>query len=68
MSDAEALFSLIRGRRSIRRFKPDPVPEDTIRRVIEVACWSPSASWKRKPSRCGWASPLPRLPSRPRLY
>lgn len=36
------LFDLVRQRRSIRRFKPDPVPDDLIRKIIDVARWAPS--------------------------
>jgi coenzyme F420-0:L-glutamate ligase / coenzyme F420-1:gamma-L-glutamate ligase len=37
------LQQLIRSRRSIRRFKTEPVPEDTLTRVLESATWAPSA-------------------------
>ncbi|MFA6567038.1 MAG: nitroreductase family protein [Victivallales bacterium] len=33
----------IRGRRSVRKFRPDPVPEKTILELIELASWAPSA-------------------------
>ncbi|MBI2839285.1 MAG: nitroreductase family protein [Acidobacteria bacterium] len=32
----------IRARRSIRRFRSDPVPRDVINRVLEAACMAPS--------------------------
>jgi len=32
----------IKGRMSIRAFKPDPVPRDLLREVVEIARWSPS--------------------------
>lgn len=35
--------ALARTRRSIRRFRPDPVPQEVIRRLLEVACQAPSA-------------------------
>ncbi|MFA6291549.1 MAG: nitroreductase family protein [Victivallales bacterium] len=34
---------IIRARRSIRKFRPDPVPEKTILELIELASWAPSA-------------------------
>jgi len=37
------VFEAIRTRRSIRRFKPDPVPEEDIRTIIELAAQAPSA-------------------------
>ena len=37
------LMEIIRGRRSIRKYKPDPVPEKTIRDILEAGIWAPSA-------------------------
>lgn len=34
---------VVRGRRSIRGYKPDPVPRDLIRKVIELAMRAPSS-------------------------
>ena len=31
----------ILGRRSIRRFKPDPVPHDVLEEIIELASYAP---------------------------
>jgi nitroreductase len=36
------LETAIRGRRSIRLFKPDEVPEKTITELLELARWAPS--------------------------
>ena len=36
------LDSLIRGRRSVRKLLPDPVPPEVIRDAIEAAGWAPS--------------------------
>jgi len=38
----EDLMELVQKRRSIRRFKTDPVPEELINKVIDVARWAPS--------------------------
>jgi len=32
----------VRERRSIRMFKPDPVPKEIIGQILEEARWSPS--------------------------
>ncbi|MCF8085215.1 MAG: nitroreductase [Deltaproteobacteria bacterium] len=32
----------VKGRRSIRRFKPKPVPEEIVRDIVNTARWSPS--------------------------
>jgi len=39
----ENLFEIIKGRRSVRKFKPDPVPEEELREILEAATWAPSA-------------------------
>jgi len=31
----------IKGRRSVRKFKPDPVPDDKLKAVLEAAIWAP---------------------------
>jgi nitroreductase len=36
------IFQAVTMRRSIRRFKPDPVPEPLLREILEAARWSPS--------------------------
>jgi 5,6-dimethylbenzimidazole synthase len=37
------LLDLVKSRRSVRQFKSDPVPDDYIAKIIEVARWAPSA-------------------------
>jgi len=32
----------IKGRRSIRKYKPDPIPDDTLQKVFEGVRWAPS--------------------------
>ena len=36
------LMEAIKGRRSIRKYKPDPVPENTLQNIMEASRWSPS--------------------------
>jgi nitroreductase len=36
------LMDAIKGRRSIRRYKPDPVPEEVLQKVMEAVRWAPS--------------------------
>ena len=36
------LASIVRGRRSVRKLRPDPVPRELIERAIEAAGWAPS--------------------------
>ena len=40
--DYETLLDFLKNRRTIRRFKPDPVPDEYVDRVIEAARWAPS--------------------------
>lgn len=37
------LIEAIKKRRSIRDFKPNPVPEDIIKQILEIACRAPSS-------------------------
>lgn len=45
-----ALLALMRERRSIRRFRAQPVPDGTLERLLEAARWAPSAG-NRQPFR-----------------
>lgn len=40
--DPQRLESLIKSRRSIRRWRQTPVPEDLILKAIELATWAPN--------------------------
>jgi nitroreductase len=39
-----AVLALLKGRRSIRRYRPDPVPDEMIEQLLEAGRWAPSAS------------------------
>ncbi|HXV42400.1 MAG TPA: nitroreductase family protein [Anaerolineae bacterium] len=41
--EVERLLNLIRSRRSIRRYLAEPIPPETILRLLEAATWAPSA-------------------------
>jgi nitroreductase len=36
------IMGVIKGRRSVRSYRPDPIPEETVHRVLEAVRWSPS--------------------------
>ena len=36
------LMEAIKGRRSIRKYKPDPVSEETFQKIMDAVRWSPS--------------------------
>ena len=38
------IIEAIRTRKSIRDFKPDPVPKEILKQILEIACRAPSAS------------------------
>jgi nitroreductase len=40
--DIENLIDLLKSRRSIRAYKPDPIPDEYIQKIIEAARWAPS--------------------------
>ena len=37
-----SFLELVKKRRSVRRFKPDPVPDEDIEKIIDAARWAPS--------------------------
>jgi nitroreductase len=40
----EAVLALLKSRRSIRRYRPDPVPDEMVEGLLEAGRWAPSAS------------------------
>lgn len=42
-TNADDLHTFLRTRRSIRRFKPDPVPDEAVLRLLATATYAPSA-------------------------
>ena len=40
----DELLDLLRTRRSTRKFKPDPIPDEYIEKIIEAARWAPSGA------------------------
>jgi nitroreductase len=40
----EELRRVVLGRRSVRRFRPDPVPPEDVAGMLEAALWAPSGS------------------------
>ena len=38
------VYDCIRSRRTVRGFKPDPVPEAVLRRILRAGRWAPSSS------------------------
>src|SRR5438045_9332644 len=50
MTAEHDLFEIMSTTRAMRRLKPDPVPDELVRRILEAATWAPSAanrqSWR----------------------
>jgi len=42
--DYEGLLELVKKRRSIRKLKPEPIPDEYVDKIIEVARWAPSGA------------------------
>ena len=40
--EIESFIELLKSRRSIRAYKPDPIPDEYIQKIIEAARWAPS--------------------------
>lgn len=44
MMNYESFLELVKKRRSIRKFKPEPIPDEYVDRIIEAARWAPSGA------------------------
>jgi len=40
--DIESLERLIKGRRSVRQWKKEDVPDELLRKAVELATWAPN--------------------------
>ena len=38
------VFQCIKTRRTVREYRPDPVPEDVVLRILQAGRWAPSSS------------------------
>jgi F420 biosynthesis protein FbiB-like protein len=43
MMDSSELQAWLRSRRSVRRFRPEKIPAETLDRILETATWAPNA-------------------------
>jgi len=62
------LYEAMRTTRAVRRLRPDPIPDDVLRRVLEAATFAPSGgnrqAWRIIVVRDATSSTLP-APSPP---
>jgi len=42
--DYDSFLELVKSRRSIRKFKPDPIPDEYVAKIIEAARYAPSGA------------------------
>ena len=42
--DYDSFLDLVKKRRSTHAFKPDPVPDEYVDKIIEAARWAPSGA------------------------
>ena len=42
--DYEAFLSVVKRRRNCRKFKPDPIPDDHVKKILEAARWAMSGA------------------------
>ena len=44
-ADRGVIYDLMRSRRDVRRFRPEPIPSDVLRRILEMAHLAPSVGF-----------------------
>ena len=44
MLQIDEYLELVKRRRSIRRFKPDPIPDEWVNKILEAGRWAPSGA------------------------
>jgi nitroreductase len=42
------VYQCIRSRRTVRAYKPDPIPQEALHKVLQAARWAPSSSNTQK--------------------
>ncbi len=42
------VYQCIRSRRTVREYKPDPIPQDVVRKILQAGRWAPSSSNTQK--------------------
>ena len=42
------VYQCIRSRRTVRDYKPDPIPQDLVRKILQAGQWAPSSSNTQK--------------------
>ena len=42
------VYQCIRSRRTVRDYKPDPIPQEVVRKILQAGRWAPSSSDTQK--------------------
>ena len=42
------VYQCLRSRRTVREYKPDPIPQELVRRILQAGRWAPSSSNTQK--------------------
>ena len=42
------VYQALRSRRTVRDYRPDPIPEELVRRILQAGRWAPSSSDTQK--------------------
>jgi len=42
------VYRCLRSRRTVRDYKPDPIPQDLVRKILQAGRWAPSSSNTQK--------------------
>ena len=58
-----SLYEALRTARAVRKLRPDPIPDEVLRRVLEAATWAPSGG-NRQP----WRIIVVRKPETKRIF
>ena len=44
LGDYDTLLDLVRNRVSVRRLKPDPIPDECVQKILEIGRWAMSGA------------------------
>ena len=42
------VYQCLRSRRTVREYKPDPIPQELVRKIVQAGRWAPSSSNTQK--------------------
>jgi len=62
MADSTDVFEIMRTTRSMRRLKPDPVPEPLIRQILEAGVYAANRENSQRCPAKGWSMTDPNSP------